>query len=426
MMLGIIGLGRLGSALARGLYMENPQRTLYGFNRSAEKGKILSEKVPTLHLCTSEADLLEKCDCVFLWTNAKDAAIVMEQNASLIRKKQPVLISCTPGVALSEYTSRWAGTLPNVNMVTLVHYAPALMETDRLYIQMELERVGAVYEATQQDIPYLSALCSCGPALYATFMELFADSLAQAKNYNRNFCRRLVRDTFVGTVALQEHDGINADELVYRVAHPGGSSEAGVKFLKAFLPEAFEKMLISMNKWGETAQRQKENKFDNDVIITDANFEDARTILSLQKRAYIQEVEKAGDDFGIPPMRQTLSEMEDDFKHYVILKAMKQSLIVGSVRARMNDETCYIGRLIVEPIFQQKGHGSSLMKSIEARFSQAREFELFTGENSPEDILFYSKRGYTLIEHFTGPNGLKLVKMRKPGHWTKGENDSYA
>jgi hypothetical protein len=49
--------------------------------------------------------------------------------------------------------------------------------------------------------------------------------------------------------ALQEQDGINADELVYRVAHPGGSSEAGVKFLKAFLPEAFEKMLISMKKW---------------------------------------------------------------------------------------------------------------------------------------------------------------------------------
>ena len=420
MIVGIIGLGRLGSALARGLYMEDLKRPIYGFNRSDEKGKILLEKVPTLHLCASEADLLEKCDCVFLWTNAKDAAIVMERNASLIRKKQPVLISCTLGISLSEYTSRWAETLPNVNMairkgVTLVHYAPTLPETDRLHIRMELMRVGAMYETTQQDIPYLSALCSCGPALYATFMELFADTLAIRKGYDKNLCRRLVRDTFVGTVALQEHDGINADELVYRVAHPGGASEAGVKFLKAFLPEAFEKMLISMNKWGETVQRQKENKSDNDVIITDANFEDARTILSLQKRAYIQEVEKAGDDYGIPPMRQTLSEMEDDFKHYVILKAKKQSLIVGSVRARMNDEICYIGRLIVEPIFQQKGYGSSLMKSIEARFSQAREFELFTGENSPEDIQFYSKRGYALIEHFTGPNGLKLVRMRKPG-----------
>jgi pyrroline-5-carboxylate reductase len=155
MMLGIIGLGRLGSALAHGLYMENPKRTMYGFNRSAEKGKLLSEKVPTLHLCTSEAELLEKCDCVFLWTNAHDAAIMMEQNASLIRKKQPILISCTPGVALSEYTSRWAEPLPNVNMairkgVTLVHYAPALMETDRVYIQAQLLRVGAVYESTQR------------------------------------------------------------------------------------------------------------------------------------------------------------------------------------------------------------------------------------------------------------------------------------
>lgn len=418
MIVGVIGLGRLGSALVRGFYKEDSQRTIYGFNRSSEKGKKLLEIVPMLQLCNSEAELLEKCDCVFLWTNAKDAAIVMEQNASLIRKKQPILISCTPGVTLSEYTSRWAETLPNVNMairkgVTLVHYAPAIKETDRANIQAQLLRVGAVYETTQQDIQYLSALCSCGPALYATFMELFADTLAIRKGYDKNLCRRMVRDTFDGTIALQEHDGINADELVYRVAHPGGSSEAGVKFLKAFLPEAFEKMLISMKKWGETAQLRKENNSDEDVIITDANFEDARAILSLQKRAYIQEVEKAGDDYGIPPMRQTLSEMEDDFKHYVILKAMKQSLIVGSVRAKMNDEICYIGRLIVEPIFQQKGYGAALMKSIEERFPQAKEYELFTGENSHENIRFYSKRGYALLEHFSGLNGLKLVRMRK-------------
>jgi competence protein ComER len=253
-MLGIIGLGRLGSALARGLYMEDPKRTVYGFNRSIEKGKLVSEKVPALHLCGSEADLIDKCDLVFLWTNAKDATFVMEQNAFLIRKKQPILISCTPGVALSEYTSRWAETLPNVNMavrkgVTLVHYAPTLKNADRLFIQTELERVGAVHEASQKDIPYLSALCSCGPALYATLMDLFADVLAKRKNYDQNLCRRLVRDTFTGTVALQEHDRINADELVYRVAHPGGPSEAGVKFLKEFLPEAFGKMLVSMKKW---------------------------------------------------------------------------------------------------------------------------------------------------------------------------------
>jgi pyrroline-5-carboxylate reductase len=69
------------------------------------------------------------------------------------------------------------------------------------------------------------------------------------KGYDKNLCRKMVRDTFDGTVALQEQDNINADELVHRVAHPGGPSEAGVKFLKAFLPEAFEKMLISMKKW---------------------------------------------------------------------------------------------------------------------------------------------------------------------------------
>jgi N-acetylglutamate synthase-like GNAT family acetyltransferase len=187
--------------------------------------------------------------------------------------------------------------------------------------------------------------------------------------------------------------------------------EIGLKdvdcFFKIFELSIFGGRKVDLN--------DNENKSNEDLIVIDANIEDARQILSLQKRAYIQEVEKAGDDYGISPMRQTLSEMEDDFKHYVILKAMKQSLIVGSVRARMHDEICYIGRLIVEPIFQQQGYGALLLKSIEARFPQASEFELFTGENSSENIRFYSKRGYALVENFTGPNGLKLVKMRKKG-----------
>ena len=80
-------------------------------------------------------------------------------------------------------------------------------------------------------------------------MELFADTMAARKGYDRELCRRLVRETMAGTLLLHELDNIDAKELVHRVAHPGGSSEAGVAFLKEFLPGAFEKMLIAMRKW---------------------------------------------------------------------------------------------------------------------------------------------------------------------------------
>jgi predicted N-acetyltransferase YhbS len=79
----------------------------------------------------------------------------------------------------------------------------------------------------------------------------------------------------------------------------------------------------------------------------------------MQKRAYIQEVELNDNNFNIPPMLQTIESMRDDFKDKVILKAKIRDQIVGSVRAKQTDTTCFIGRLIVEPIYQGRGIGKN-------------------------------------------------------------------
>jgi hypothetical protein len=69
-------------------------------------------------------------------------------------------------------------------------------------------------------------------------MQLLADAVAARRGYDREFCRALVRDTMDGTVALQEQDAIGADEVIWRVAHPGGSSEKGAGRHRPALPGA--------------------------------------------------------------------------------------------------------------------------------------------------------------------------------------------
>ncbi len=151
----------------------------------------------------------------------------------------------------------------------------------------------------------------------------------------------------------------------------------------------------------------------DEFTIADAQPEDAAAILGIQKRAYLQEAENAGGDYTIPPITQSLSEMQQDFQEYTILKAMDKSLIVGSVRAKVINTTCHIGRLMVEPIFQKRGYGKLLMKAIESRFSSAADFELFTGLNSQDNIRFYAKIGYSSEDIFGGPNRIQLIRMRK-------------
>jgi ribosomal protein S18 acetylase RimI-like enzyme len=87
--------------------------------------------------------------------------------------------------------------------------------------------------------------------------------------------------------------------------------------------------------------------------------------------------------------------------------------IIGSVRATLDSGTCQIGRLIVHPYCQGKGIGTLLMGEIEAAFSSAERFELFTGIKSINNIRLYQRIGYREYrEEDLSPN-VRIVFMEK-------------
>lgn len=152
---------------------------------------------------------------------------------------------------------------------------------------------------------------------------------------------------------------------------------------------------------------------DLKMIIERAKAEDMKEILQLQKIAYISEAE-IYDDYSIPPLIQTKDEIKEEFKNHVFLKAVSENKIIGSVRAHMiNSKTCYIGRLIVHPDFQNQGIGTQLMDEIEEIFRECERFELITGHNSKKNIYIYKKRGYKLFKTEKLTNNLNLVYLEK-------------
>ena len=97
--------------------------------------------------------------------------------------------------------------------------------------------------------------------------------------------------------------------------------------------------------------------------ILPAVVEDAAEILALQKLAYASEAALYGDE-TLPPLTQTLEQMQADFERQVVLKAVVDDAIAGSVRAHQREGTCYIGRLIVHPSAQGRGLGTRLMTDL--------------------------------------------------------------
>jgi ribosomal protein S18 acetylase RimI-like enzyme len=148
------------------------------------------------------------------------------------------------------------------------------------------------------------------------------------------------------------------------------------------------------------------------MIIEEAGVLDAEVILDIQKTAYQSEAE-LHNDFNIPPLTQTLEGIREDFDRQLLLKAVIEGEIVGSVRAYQEEGTCYIGRLIVLPEYQGRGIGTRLMEEIEERFNQAERFELFTGHRSERNLHLYDKLGYQVFKEEPLHTDLTLIYLEK-------------
>jgi GNAT superfamily N-acetyltransferase len=146
--------------------------------------------------------------------------------------------------------------------------------------------------------------------------------------------------------------------------------------------------------------------------ITVAKESDGPEILTLQRIAYTIEA-KNYNDYPIDPLVETLEEWKETFKTHTVLKAMVNGKIIGSVRVLDKNGTCYVGRLMVHPNYQNHGIGTKLLNEVEDRFSSCSRFELFTGNKSTKNLYLYEKHGYKAFKTVPIADNLQLVFLEK-------------
>jgi ribosomal protein S18 acetylase RimI-like enzyme len=150
------------------------------------------------------------------------------------------------------------------------------------------------------------------------------------------------------------------------------------------------------------------------IRITNAAFTDLEDILSLQKSAYISEAD-IYDDYSIPPLHQTLELIRKEFENTCFLKALNpDNQIIGSIRLTINDDTGYIGKLIVDNAYRNIGLGRKLLGAIEQmHYDKVSKFELFTGHKSERNLHIYLTSGYKEIKRQVVNYNLTLVYLEK-------------
>lgn len=153
----------------------------------------------------------------------------------------------------------------------------------------------------------------------------------------------------------------------------------------------------------------------SDVVrIRDISPRDAGEVLTIQRAAFLSEAQIYGT-VDMPPLTQTLEELQAELQENLGCVALDGERIVGAVRAQRDDDLLLIGRIAIAPDQQGGGIGSQLLAAVEqrGRDAGATEAELFTGSLSEANLRLYEREGYTETERVPG-DGSDQVFLRKP------------
>lgn len=219
--------------------------------------------------------------------------------------------------------------------------------------------------------------------------------------------------TKVLTTNLRE---MEEKELITRTVFP--EIPPRVEYELTELGLSLKPVLYSMVDWGTAYKLKKEGQLpirskDGDLlIVTKAEKQDLSKILELQYLCYQSEA-KLLDNWDIPPLKQTLEEVENEYDKGIVLKVLDDNdNIIGSVRIRTVDGTAYIGKLIVQPDWQGKGIATKLLKEIE-RICPCDRYELFTSTKSEKNIHLYENVGFKVYRKETVSPELSMVYLEK-------------
>lgn len=150
---------------------------------------------------------------------------------------------------------------------------------------------------------------------------------------------------------------------------------------------------------------------DDDPVIEPIRPEDAGEVLTLQRAAFVSEAQIYGGA-DMPPLTQTLEELDAELRDGSGWTARLGDRLVGAIRVRESDGVLLVGRIAIAPDVQGEGIGRLLLEAAE-NASSATEAELFTGSLSEANIRRYERLGYRESERVPQDDGTEQVFLRK-------------
>ncbi|PKL65592.1 MAG: hypothetical protein CVV32_03805 [Methanomicrobiales archaeon HGW-Methanomicrobiales-3] len=255
---GFIGTGSMGSMLVRkfiGTGLIRPA-DIIASSKSGVSAQSLAGTTG-ITVVSSNRAVADHVDVLFLCVKPLQVRQVLGEVRDVLAK-DTLLISIAGCVSL-ENLREWAGDhvhciriIPSVTAeqnagIALVAWGRSVRPEDKKLILSLLNAIGTAVETDEEHFDLFTDLTSCGPALIVSMVQEFAGAAVRTGAVQPELAEYLARETMIGTARILAGDQMTFDEVIRRVATKGGSTEEGVKVLRARLPSTMDEVLLALD-----------------------------------------------------------------------------------------------------------------------------------------------------------------------------------
>lgn len=235
-----IGAGRMASAMARGLVRAGTAPAdLACLGGAGTSSLVLSQELG-IRLAGSPEALLEGADVLVVACKPQVFPSIDPAYGSLAQGR--LVVSVLAGTRLDRLRAFFPSAravvraMPNTpgaigQGITAWSSASPLATADRSALSRLLGGLGESVEVPESQLDAVTAVSGSGPGFFFEFLAAYERG-AIALGLEPELARRLIRTTFVGSLALAESAGETPSRLRDQVTSPGGTTRAGLDVLQ--------------------------------------------------------------------------------------------------------------------------------------------------------------------------------------------------
>jgi pyrroline-5-carboxylate reductase len=235
---GVIGVGRMGSALVRGFILGGVKKSALVVT-DKDKTKLERLKKEGIQTAPDLRQAVEKSDVIFLAVKPNDLSSVLDEIDGLVKGK--LMLSIVAGVKLAQLRKKLTSAkicrvMPNlacsVGEGAMAYSCDELVgEEERKNIQMLLGRMGLAVEVSESSLDAVTGISGSGPAYFCLVVRALVDAGVKA-GLSEDLALKLVAQTAKGTGKMLLETGADAGEIINAVKSPKGTTEKAFDMLK--------------------------------------------------------------------------------------------------------------------------------------------------------------------------------------------------